>query len=262
MSGIRLVTRADDAGMHPAANRAIRDTVVHGVVRNISLMAPAPAIRNAFEYLGDLGDRADFGLHVTLTAEWETLRWRPLTTGRSGGFVRGDGTMCATVPELLSLDPDPDAMIEEVVAQYDLLTGMGFALSYFDVHMGADALPGLAERLEAFANDRGLVSNRALFASGSLVRLPAWNGPGEHPGTELADHLAQVAAGTYLLVGHPVVKDESFLQIRLDGQPGSDVMIERNRQRRMFMDMEIVDYCENVGIDLLRYTQVGAATRS
>ena len=262
MSGIRLVTRADDAGMHPSANRAIRDTVIHGIVRNISLMAPAPAIRNAFEYLGDLGDRVDFGLHVTLTSEWQALRWRPLIGDRASGFARGDGTMCATVSELRALEPDADAMMAEVAAQYDLLAGMGFELGYLDVHMGADDLPGLAERLESFAQERGLVNNRVLFASGSVDRLPGWNGPGEHPGTELADHLAQVPAGTYLLVGHPVMKDESLHQIRLDGQPAGEVMMERNRQRRMFMDIEIVDYCENVEIELLRYTRIGASTRS
>ena len=44
MDSIRLVTRADDAGLNKTVNRAIRSAANDGIVRNISLMAPAPAI--------------------------------------------------------------------------------------------------------------------------------------------------------------------------------------------------------------------------
>jgi chitin disaccharide deacetylase len=257
MSGIRLVTRADDAGMHAVANHAIRETVTQGIVRNISLMAPTPAIRNAWEVLGDLGDRVDFGLHVTLTAEWYTLRWRPLTASeRTKSFTRDDGTMHYTVPDLDAGSPDAGAMMDEVVAQYELLANLGFPVRYVDAHMGVDSVAGLDERIAEFCSSKGLVNNRALFATGAVSRLPDWNGPAEHPGTELADHLAQTEPGTYLVVGHPATKDAALHDIRHEGLEPGDVAQQRNRQRRMFMDIEIVDYCENVGIELLKYTDL------
>ncbi|MFW5689448.1 MAG: ChbG/HpnK family deacetylase [Spirochaetota bacterium] len=257
MSGIRLVTRADDAGMHAVANRAIRESVLHGIVRNISLMAPAPAIRHAYEALGELGGRVDFGLHVTLTAEWETVRWRPLTKGAATGtFVQPDGTMHRSVQDVASAAPDLDAVMEEVAAQHELLTNLGFVLTYLDEHMLVGEVAGLAERLSEFAAAHGLLNSRELRANGSLTPLPGWSGPGEHPGTELADHLSQVAAGTYLLVGHPATKDDEFQSVRTADQLAGDAAVERNRQRRMFMDIEIVDYCENVGIELLKYSEV------
>ena len=256
MSEIRLVTRADDAGMHPVANRAIRDSVTHGIARNVSLMAPAPAIRNAYEFLADLDGVVDFGLHVTLTAEWETLRWRPLSNEGALSFVRPDGTMHCTVAQLADAKPDLDAMMREVEAQYDLLTNLGFRLGYLDEHMRVGDVPGLAERLGAFARERRLIFNRGLLADGKFAPLPGWAGPKEHPGTELADHLAQTTPGTYLLVGHPATKDEEMHKIRHEGQDAGEEALSRNRQRRMFMDIEIVDYCENVGIELLRYSAV------
>ncbi len=258
MSEIRLVTRADDAGMHPVANRAVRDSVTHGIVRNLSLMAPAPAIRSAFDLLGDLGNVVDFGLHVTLTAEWQTLRWRALLDEGGETFVRPDGTMHFTVGQLAEAKPDLDEMMREVAAQYDLLTNLGFRLSYLDEHMLVGEIPGLAERLGAFAREHDLVCNRELLANGNFAPLPGWAGPAEHPGTELADHLAQTPPGTYLLVGHPATKDEELRNIRHDGQAPGEEALSRNRQRRMFMDIEIVDYCENVEIDLLRYSAVQA----
>lgn len=259
MNGIRLVTRADDAGMSAVANRAIRDTVTHGIVRNISLMAPAPAIRDAYAVLGELADRVNFGLHVTLTAEWENVRWRPLTSSPksgAGSFVRKDGTMHFRVPDLRDAKPDVGLMMDEVRAQYELLTNLGFRIDYVDEHMGVGSVPGLAELLAEFAHEHRLISNRELFDNGAIDRLPGWDGPGEHPGTELADHLAGVEAGTYLLVGHPVTKDEEMQRFRHPGKPAGEEAISRNRQRRMFMDIEIVDYCQEVGIDLLRYTQI------
>jgi hypothetical protein len=257
MSGIRLVTRADDAGMHQVANHAIRETVLRGIVRNISLMAPTPAIRNAFQQLGDLGDRVDFGLHVTLTAEWDNLRWGPLTrSDATKSFTRKDGSLPYTVDELAGMNPDLDAVMAEVEAQYELLANLGFEIRYLDEHMGIGQVPGLGDRLNAFAKEKGLVSNRELMAAGKLARLPGWDGPAEHPGTELADALAPVPAGTYLLVGHPATKDDEMQPFRHEGLAPGDVAVQRNRQRRMFMDIEIVDYCENVGIELLRYSEV------
>ncbi|TVQ22063.1 MAG: ChbG/HpnK family deacetylase [Spirochaetaceae bacterium] len=256
MSGIRLVTRADDAGMHAVANRAIRESVTEGIVRNVSLMAPAPAIRNAYQVLGDLGDGVAFGLHVTLTAEWENLRWAPLIGDAASSFVRADGSMHFDVESLESTAPDLDAVMQEVAAQLDLLRNLGFPITYIDEHMGIGRVPGLAERLLAFADEHGLIANRRLFDAGALARLPGFQMPTEHPGTEMADQLATVPAGTYLLVGHPATKDEEFARFKLPGRPVGEEAINRNRQRRMFMDIEIVDYCENVGIELCRYCDV------
>lgn len=254
MNTIRLVTRADDAGMHDNANRAIADTVSNGIVRNVSLMAPAPAIRNAFQELGHLSDEVDFGMHVTLTAEWSNLRWKPLHEASS--FTRNDGTMHFSVSDLEAANPDLDAVVAEIEAQYELLTNLGFRLSYVDEHMLVGRIPGLAERIAAFAKEHNLIYDRALQDEGSLTSFPEWDGPKDHPGTELADQLSTMAAGTYLLLGHPVTKDEALHRVHTRNSVPGEMVQERNRQRRMFMDIEIVDYCQNVGIELCRYSQI------
>lgn len=254
MDTVRLLARADDAGLNETANRAIRSTAVQGIVRNISLMAPAPAIGDAAEVLGDLGERVDFGLHVTLTAEWENLRWGPLLPpGQLPSISRADGTFHYTVDELASAGPDPDELTSEVEAQLDRLTALGFSIGYLDEHMNVGAVEGLSAALADFCRRKGLVSHRDLLDSGSLHALDGWPGPGEHPGTELADHLSSLESGTYYLVGHPVFKTEEIEALRHRGEAPGLQVIPRNRQRRMFADIEIVDYCENRGIELIRY---------
>jgi len=243
--------------MHTAANHAIAETIKNGIVQNVSLMAPAPAIRNAYQTLSEYTGQVDFGLHVTLTCEWQNLRWSALTAKHGGdGFTRADGTMHYNVDEFIAAKPDLDAVMAEVEAQLELLTNLGFSIAYLDEHMLVGRAPGLAERLSEFSKAHGLIYDRTFRENGTLADFPSWNGPGEHPGTELADQLSTMSEGTYLLYGHPVNKDEELKPIHLRDEPAGRMLRDRSRQRRMFMDIEIVDYCDNVGIEVCRYTRL------
>ena len=254
MNGIRLLTRADDAGMNTTANQAIRAAARQGIVRNVSILACGPAVKDAVEVLGDLAGTVDFGFHVCLTAEWENLRWGPVSEKASvASILRADGTLPFTCEELAGLSPDPDHMMAEIGAQYEYLCSLGITPSYLDEHMGVGAAVGLTDRLEQFARERGLVYNRRLIVLGAVKPVPGWNGPAEHPGTELADALAEAGPGTYLVVGHPAFKTPEMGRAHLPGHPTGEAMIQRNRERRMFADIEIVDYCDNVEVELLRY---------
>jgi chitin disaccharide deacetylase len=257
MKGIRLVTRADDAGINRTANKAIRSSVRQGIVRNISLLAPGPEIESAVDTLGDLAQEVDFGLHVCITAEWLNLRWGPVAeASRVTTLLQSDDTFAYDCAELEGLSPNIEEMMIEVAAQYDKLKALGFPIRYLDAHMGVGRVAGLSARLTAFAEQNGLLHSEVLAEKGKISRVPGWPGPGEHPGTELADHLAGVQKGTYLLVGHPEFKTDEVEELRLPGHAMGEVLLGRNRERRMFADIEIVDYCENVGIELLRYSDL------
>jgi hypothetical protein len=256
MRGIRLVTCARDAGMSRSTGRAIRAAVRQGIVRNISILACASEAEDAAGVLVDLGDRADFGLHVCLTSEWTPIRWGPVSRREDvPSLVRTDGTFPMDCAELGSLAPNLDQMTAEVVAQYERLRSLGIRPSYMDEHMAVGDVAGLHTRLEELARKWGLQYTRALLRSGKIRPVVGWTGPGEHPGTELADQLAGLEPATYLLVGHPAFKSQDMERLRLSD--AEDVMTQRNRERRMFTDIEIVDYCETSGIGLLRFSEVG-----
>ena len=257
MDDIRLVTRADDAGLNKTVNRAIRSAVKDGIVRNISLMAPAPAIEDAADTLLELADEVNFGLHVTLTSEWDSVRWGPVTeSARVPGLVRRDGTFHLKIGELDAAGPSTNELMGEVEAQYNRLKSLGFTLAYLDEHMLVGSIGILTNELRDFASAHNLAHDRDLQADGRLALLTDWTGPAEHPGTELADHLSGIDAGTYLLVGHPGTKDDEMQLIKAPGGRPGEVAMRRNRERRMFMDIEIADYCANAGIRLLRYSEI------
>jgi len=254
MAILRLVTRADDAGLNRPTNRAIRASVKRGIVRNVSVMATTGDIEDAAASLGDLEGVVDFGFHVCLTSEWRDPRFRPLAEVR--GLTRDDGTFAAMVEELATFAPDPNEVTAEVAAQYERLIDSGFTLSYLDEHMRIGEVAGIADVLTDFAKDHGLVYDRTLQNALVIQSLPDWEGPGPHPGTELADHLSEVPSGTYLIVGHPGFKSDDIVRLRLDSGAEDDFVLSRNRERRMFADIEIVDYCENARVKLLRYSEL------
>ncbi len=261
MKTIRLVTRADDAGLNRTTNRAIRATAKQGIVKNISLLAVAPAIDDAAEVLRDLAGSVDFGLHACLTSEWRHPKFRPLSRSAAAeSLVRKDGSFPATIDELASLlpdaDGDADAVAVEMAAQLDRIRKLGFEPTYLDEHMLFGSVDGLASVLVSFAKEHGLIYDRSLIERKTMTRLPGWSGPGPHPGTELADHLSSLDAGTYLIVGHPGFKADEMQRLRHESEKGVDVLLDHNRQRRMFADIEIVDYCENAGVELLRYSDI------
>lgn len=253
MEHIRLLTRADDAGLNRTSNRAIRAAVKQGIVRNVSVLATAPFVEDAAEVLNDLESMVDFGLHICLTAEWRKPKYRPISP-EAKTLGTADGAFAPNVTELESLGPDPDLVRTEIEAQLDRLESLGFKPTYIDEHMLVGAVDSVAKAILELSREKGLIYDRKLHQEKKIERLPGWSGPGPHPGTELADHLSGTSAGTYLIVGHPGFKADEMQQLHSLSNPGGDVLQQRNRERRMFADIEIVDYCENAGIELLRYS--------
>ena len=143
-----------------------------------------------------------------------------------------------------------------MAAQYERLCSLGFNIAYVDEHMLSGSITEVRDGIVSVASRESLIYDRELAESAAIGPLPNWTGPGPHPGTELADHLSATQPGTYLLVGHPGFKADEMQHLRFDWGGHDDILQQRSRERRMFADIEIVDYCENAGITLLRYTEV------
>lgn len=74
----KLIVRADDFGSARAANAAILEAVRAGyLVRNVSCMAPGPYLDEGADALAALAHRVDIGLHLTVNAEWDPIKWAP-----------------------------------------------------------------------------------------------------------------------------------------------------------------------------------------
>lgn len=98
---IRLLVRADDAGSNWSSNIGCLRACTEGIARSVEVMMPCSWISHAAKTLNGHPD-IDIGVHLTLTSEWDDVKWRPLTqanslTDETGNFLplllprEGDG---------------------------------------------------------------------------------------------------------------------------------------------------------------------------
>lgn len=81
-SPIRLLVRADDAGSSWASNEGCLRACREGIARSVEVMMPGAWVAHAARLFNRHRD-IDIGIHLTLTSEWDNVKWRPLTQANS-----------------------------------------------------------------------------------------------------------------------------------------------------------------------------------
>ena len=136
----RIVLHQDDVGMCHGANVAFSELSDLGSITSGSVMVPCPWFREAAE-MAAANKSLDLGVHLTLTAEKEFYRWRPLTsTSKSSGLVDDDGYMWRDVSSVRR-NANVDAVALELRAQIDFALASGFDVTHLDAHMGVTLAP-------------------------------------------------------------------------------------------------------------------------
>jgi chitin disaccharide deacetylase len=130
-----LIIHADDAGMCHSVNVATINAMEKGAVTCASIMVPCPWMPEIAEYCRNHPD-ADFGLHLTLTAEWQNYRWRPVVPiPEAPGLVDEQGFLHHEVPDVLG-HAKPAEIEKEVRAQITRARAFGIKPTHVDSHMG------------------------------------------------------------------------------------------------------------------------------
>jgi hypothetical protein len=80
--GIILLLRADDIGSSHAANLACIEAYRNGIARDVEVMVPCAWFPEAVRMLRE-NPGLDVGVHLTLTSEWENMKWGPVTCSPS-----------------------------------------------------------------------------------------------------------------------------------------------------------------------------------
>jgi hypothetical protein len=122
------------------ANVAFSELSNLGSITSGSVMVPCPWFREAAE-MAAANKKLDLGVHLTLTAEKEFYRWRPLTSAsKSSGLVDEDGYLWRDVSSVRR-NANVDAVELELHAQIDFALASGFDVTHLDAHMGATLSP-------------------------------------------------------------------------------------------------------------------------
>jgi predicted glycoside hydrolase/deacetylase ChbG (UPF0249 family) len=148
-----LIINADDLAMSHSENDASLTALDRKLVTSATVMVPAPWFGEVAGYARTHPD-ADLGLHLTLTAEWQTFRWGPVTPRTLvPSLVGPDGYFYSTTEEF-ARHAKIEEVENEVRAQIERAKSMGLDPTHLDAHMHAlYATPQLFAVLRKVARD-------------------------------------------------------------------------------------------------------------
>ena len=130
-----LMVHADDIGMSHSVNVASIEALRRGLVTSGSIMVPCPWFPEIAEYFRQHPE-LDLGLHLTLTSEWKTLRWRPVAPiDKVRGLLDPDGYMWQSEVQT-AMRANPQEIEIELRAQIDKALAAGLKPTHLDTHMG------------------------------------------------------------------------------------------------------------------------------
>ena len=257
---IRLITRGDDLGCARSLNRAMKECYEKGILKNCSVLAPAPHLEEAAKQLAGARGLC-FGLHCCLTSEWDNVRWGPVAPKEKvPSLLDRNGHLHQTNEAVWASAKAGEALLE-LQAQLDRARRLGFDIKYADVHMGtALRVPGLADKWADWCRGQGILDTRSLGRG--LPGLPsAWNNPGRRRQgdyvAQLIEALRAAPAGEYLIVGHPAYDDAETRRLGHEGYPGDSVAHNLNWERLGFTDPRMARFCREQGVQPIRYDEAG-----
>ena len=130
-----LLIHADDVGMCHSVNVATTEAMEKGVVTCASIMVPCPWFPEIAAYCRAHPEK-DFGLHLTLTSEWQHYRWRPLTSAKEApGLLDKEGFIHRSETDT-ARSAKPAEVKKEIRAQIARAREFGIKPTHIDSHMG------------------------------------------------------------------------------------------------------------------------------
>ncbi|WP_299588500.1 ChbG/HpnK family deacetylase [uncultured Tateyamaria sp.] len=259
---VRLLVRADDAGSSWSSNIGCMQACSDGIARSVEVMIPGPWVTHAAQVLNACPD-IDVGIHLTLTSEWDAVRWRPLTYAPS--LVDADGYF---LPLLMLRDGDArpclahhDWSLEEIAAecaaQIELGRRMFRNATHISCHM-TQHFKLLDPRLGSVIAE--LCAKYGLRDDAFGYGLPRFQGyPPQPRETDARVHafLAQLEAltpGTYVFIDHPAVASP---ELAATGHAGyRDVLADRTTCLQVLTDRAVKERIEALGIELISYADL------
>ncbi len=273
-----LILHADDVGMCEASVSAFEELIETGTVSSGSVMTACPWFPAVAQYCAR-NPTADVGVHLTLTSEWHSYRWGPVSTlGRANGLVDSAGYLHAGRDKLAEFATAPP-VCAEMHAQIERALAGGIDVTHIDAHMFACLWPpllpvylDLAREYQlpalvwqsawddiAFPRDRGRSGPAILNDSGFIpldraILLDSTR-PAERP-VQLRETIQRLPAGITHLLVHPSTDTPELRRITPQGW--------RNRvaDYDALRDPGLLDFIRASGVELIGYGALRTALRN
>jgi predicted glycoside hydrolase/deacetylase ChbG (UPF0249 family) len=134
------IIHTDDIGMCHASIQAYVDLLDFGIISSAATMVPCPWFPHLASYCRE-NKNVDMGIHLTLTSEWDSYRWSPVSTHDTvSGLIDSEGYFFRTSEEA-QLKGNSDAVNLELSKQVERACKAGLNISHLDTHMNTVAHP-------------------------------------------------------------------------------------------------------------------------
>lgn len=259
--GPRLVIRGDDIGSTHGANLGCIKSYTDGIMRSTEIMVPCPWFPEAVKML-KLTPDLDVGVHITLTSEWENIKWGPLTHAPS--LVDADGYF---YPQIWPSDRFPEDRtikgaawkLEEIEAemraQIELALKYIPQVSHLSCHMGCTMID---EQVAEVFNKLAIEYKLAIDPREHQVKSFPARIKGESSEERVVtfiEGLTKLKPGeTYLFVEHPAVAGNEMEAVGHDGY--YTVKSDRQMVLEMFTSPDVKNAIEELGIELISYADL------
>lgn len=131
-----LILHADDLGVAHSENAASISALEKSPLNSASIMVPCPWFPEIAAYARK-NKTLDFGLHMTLTSEWNNYKWGPVTSKDSvSTLLNHNGYFYSSVDSLQNY-ADPKEVEIELRNQVKKAYKFGIDVTHLDAHMGA-----------------------------------------------------------------------------------------------------------------------------
>ena len=267
----KLIVRGDDIGCTHGSNVGVIQSYTDGIEQSAELMVVTPWLPEAAKMLNEQPG-LDVGVHVALTSEWESMKWRPLThcpslTDENGYLLPMTFPNKNYTNQSLTEQKDKinlDEVEAEIRAQIELAIKLIPNLTHISGHMGwvlvHEGIPAIAERLSKeynlpFVDDTGDTNKRL-----GIVSFPM--GWGLKPAEREAKFIETLGKlekeKTYLYVEHPAEDSKEMRAIFHKGY--ENVAEDRQAVLNMFTSPVVKKAIEENGIELVSYGDVIRST--
>ncbi len=257
----RLIVRGDDIGSTHAANLGCIQSYREGIMRTVEIMVPCPWFPEAVQLLRE-NPGLDVGVHITLTSEWEGIRWRPLT--HAPGITGPDGYFYPMIwpnerfPPSMALK-EADWKLEEIEAemraQIELALKHIAQVSHLTCHMGCSGWDDrVAEVYLKLAREYGLHIDPGERGVERFPRMEKGDTPQKRI-RRFIEALHRLEPGkTYLFVEHPALETPEMEAVGHKGY--EEVGSDRQMVTDMFTSKEVMEAIDELGIELISYAEL------
>lgn len=253
----RLIVRGDDMGFSHSGNMALIKCYKEGIQKSIEVIVPSPWFPEAVKML-KANPGVDVGIHLALTSEWETIKYRPLTDcpslRDSNGYFYPMSFPNKNYPgqSIKENNWNMADVDKELRAQIELAKKLIPNISHVSSHMGATYL---SEDLKALVRKLCKEYNIAADPELELTASIGFEGPHTTPAEKVAAFIKMLdklqPGKTYIFIEHPGIDNDELRAIYHIGY--ENVAADRQGITDLYTNPAVKEAIQKKGIELISY---------